>query len=333
MSVGPPERWGLTKRCDRWHSPRTPRTGTGLDSTASSLHPRRCAVGVPENVISQVQSGSLLVAGREGNFSNPLEVELSTVTADANGQSAATSTVERRQIDSVRWGDVDLGEHFIGCDSNQPGQCKETRSAVIIMSADRAANLGFAPALPTTVIITPRPLTGAQKKLLQNLRGDLVGEAEDVAAASGKVYQYGSAPVVGFEFYHPFSQSLTQLIVGGAALFLALLVTALALGLAAVDNRGDDATLVALGAAPSVHRKVRAWEGTLLSGIAVVLAIPIGFLPSLVVGRARYARNPIVFPWITVGILLIVVPILAWLIGYASARTPRRVADLNLQLD
>ncbi len=146
-------------------------------------------------------------------------------------------------------------------------------------------------------------------------------------------------PEIGFEFYDalrfgPFPESsLTELIVGGAALFLALLVTALALGLTAVDNRGDDATLVALGAAPSVRRKVRAWEGTLLSGMGVVLAIPIGFLPSLVMGRARYARNPVVFPWITVGILLIIVPLLAWLIGYASARTPRRVAGLNLQLD
>jgi hypothetical protein len=306
--------------------------GFGLNSIVASSETLR-AVGVPENVISKVQSGNLLVAGGEGNFSNPLEVELSTVIADANGRSATTSTVERRQIESVRWGDVDLGEHLIGCNSNQSGQCKETRSPVIIMSADRAADLGFAPSLPTTLIITPRPLTGAQKKSLQGLGSDLAGEAEDAAAASGKVYQYGSAPQIGFEFYKPFSQSLTQLIVGGAALFLALLVTALALGLAAVDNRGDDATLVALGAAPSVRRRVRAWEGTLLSAMGVVLAIPIGFLPSLVVRSVRYAHNPIVFPWITVGILLIIVPALAWIIGYASARTPRRVADLNLQLD
>jgi putative ABC transport system permease protein len=306
--------------------------GFGINALVASSETLR-AVGVPENVISKVQSGSLLIAGGVGNFPNPLEVELSTTTADVNGRSATTSAVERRKIDSVRWGDVDLGERLIGCIVNQSNQCKETRTAVIIMSADRAADLGFAPSLATTLIITPRPLTGAQKKSLQGLNSELAGEAEDAAAAAGKVYQYGSGPQIGFEFYKPFSQSLTQLIVGGAALFLALLVTALALGLAAVDNRGDDATLVALGAAPSVRRKVRAWEGTLLSGMGVLLAIPIGFLPSLVVGRARYAQNPIVFPWITVGILLIIVPALAWLIGYTSARTPRRVADLNLQLD
>jgi putative ABC transport system permease protein len=306
--------------------------GFGLNSIVASSETLR-AVGVPENVISKVQSGSLLVAGGEGSFPNPLEVELSTTTADANGQSATTSAVERRQIDSVRWGDVDLGQRLIGCISNQSGQCKDARGAVIIMSAERAADLGFTPSLPTTVIITPKPLTGAQKKSLQGLGSDLAGEAEDAAAAAGKIFVYGSSPQIGFEFYKPFSQPLTQLIVGGAALFLALLVTALALGLAAVDNRGDDATLVALGAAPAVRRKVRAWEGTLLSGMGVLLAIPIGFLPSLVVRQVRYARNPIVFPWITVGILLIIVPALAWLIGYASARTPRRVADLNLQLD
>jgi putative ABC transport system permease protein len=291
------------------------------------------SLGVPENVISKVQSGSVLIAGGGENFSNPLHVEVSTIKADANGQSAVPPTVERLQIDSVRSGDIDLGQRSTGCFSNVRGPCKETRGAVIIMSADSAARLGFEPVVPTTVIVAPRPLTLAQKRSLRDLVGDVNREAEDAATAEGKVFQYGNEPQIGFEFDESFPQSLTQLIVGGAALLLALLVTALALGLAAVDNRGDDATLVALGAAPSVRRKVRAWEGALLSGMGVLLAIPIGFLPSLVVRSVRYARNPIVFPWITVGILLVIVPALAWLIGYASARTPRRVTDLNLQLD
>jgi putative ABC transport system permease protein len=291
------------------------------------------AVGLPADVISKVQSGSLLLAGGNENFTLPLQVESNTVTPDANGQTAAPPVVERLQIDTVRWGAVELGQRAYVSGCNSSSQCKDTRGAVLIMSADKAANLGFATDEPTTVFITPKPLTLAQKKSLRDLVGDVNREAQDAATAEGKVYQYGNEPQIGFEFDESFPQSLTQLIVGGAALLLALLVTALALGLAAVDNRGDDATLVALGAAPSVRRKVRAWEGALLSGMGVLLAIPIGFLPSLVVRQVRYARNPIVFPWITVGILLIIVPLLAWLIGYASARTPRRVADLNPQLD
>ncbi len=233
----------------------------------------------------------------------------------------------------MRWGAVELGQRAIGPDCNSSTPCKDTRGPVLIMSADKAANLGFATDETTTVFITPEPLTLAQKRSLRDLVGDVNREAQDTAEASGKVFQYGTEPQIGFEFNESFPQSLTQLIVGGAALLLALLVTALAFVLAAVDSRSDDATLVALGAAPSVRRKVRAWEGALLSGMGVALAIPIGFLPSLAVRQARHARNPIVFPWITVGVLLIIVPALAWLIGYASARTRRQVADLHLQLD
>jgi putative ABC transport system permease protein len=311
-----------------------PQTGYGfqLMTVVASSETLR-AVGVPEDVIGKVQSGGLLVAGGNESLTSPLQIELNSVAPEVNGRTNASHEVERLDTDTVRLGDIELGQRSTGCYSNVPGPCKETRGPVIFMSPERAASLGFAPTGPTAVIIAPEPLTTAQKKSLRELQDELVTEALDAAAAAGNPFDYGSAPQIGFEFYKPFSQSLTQLIVGGAALFLALLVTALALGLAAVDNRGDDATLVALGAAPAVRRKVRAWEGTLLSGLGVVLAIPIGFLPSLVVGRARYARNPVVFPWITVGILVIIVPLLAWLIGYGSARTPRRVADLNLQLD
>jgi putative ABC transport system permease protein len=325
----------VASKTQRWLTIATNvRTGYGFQAMAivASSETLR-AVGVPPDVIGKVEAGSLLVAGGNENFALPLQVDLNTIAPDANGQFAASPTVERVQVDTVQWGDVDLGQRSTGCFSTLPGPCKETRAAVIIMSAGSAASLGFPTGGPTTVFITPKPLTPAQKRSLLDVESSLVQADIDAAEDSGKVYQYGTGPQIQYEFYKPFSQSLTQLIAGGAALFLALLVTALALGLAAVDSRGDDATLVALGAAPAVRRKVRAWEGTLLSGMGVLLAIPIGFLPSLVVGRARYAQNPIMFPWITVGILLIIVPALAWLIGYASARTPRRVADLNLQLD
>ena len=327
-------------KTSRWLSlPNSPGASyTRLSAVAASSDTLRM-IGLPEDIIARVQSGSLLAAGSEGSLTYPMQLELTTVTTDANGQSNDPPTVERLNLDTVRWGDIDLGQRDTTCDLNHVNSCRSIRSALIIMSADRAANLGFAADTPTTVMTAPQPLTGKEKQSLNDLRSDLLSKAQDAQAAAGNFYQYGMTPEIGFEFYDalrfgPFPEfSLTELIVGGAALFLALLVTALALGLTAVDNRGDDATLVALGAAPSVRRKVRAWEGTLLSGMGVVLAIPIGFLPSLVMGRARYARNPVVFPWITVGILLIIVPLHAWLIGYASARTPRRVAGLNLQLD
>lgn len=203
---------------------------------------------------------------------------------------------------------------------------------MVVLPSTVAAKLGMTATTSNRLIVTPQALTAPNRAALYQLTYELGQRGDDLAIANGNIGIYASVNV-RFEPNPLWSSGWLVALVAAGGLLLALLITGIALAMATVDNRADDATLTALGAGPDLSRKLRAWEGTLLSGMGVVLAVPMGMLPVLAVQSTRTYDYPIVFPWITVGILVLGVPTLAWLIGYATARTPRRVADLNLQLD
>jgi putative ABC transport system permease protein len=295
-------------------------------------------LNVSEATIERFRTGSAIVSS-ENPVSGGVPFDLVTEklqNAPLQGTPVATTPnsqpipqVEQVTIDSVPWPNLNIGEFNVG----QPcPTCVGARSgAVVVLPPPVAARLGMKATTSNRLIVTPQALTAHDRKALYQLTNELFQRGDDLAIAEGK----RNAAFVNVRFEpNPFwSSSWILTLVTAGGLVLALLITAIALAMATVDNRADDATLTALGAGPDLSRKVRAWEGTLLSGMGVVLAVPMGMLPVLAVQSTRTYDYPIVFPWTTVGILVLGVPTLAWLIGYASARTPRRVADLNLQLD
>jgi putative ABC transport system permease protein len=295
-------------------------------------------LNVSEAVIEQFRTGIAIVSSDSPlNGSVPFELVTEKLQRGAGQETPAATTpatqpapeVEKVTIDSVAWPNLNVGEFYVG---NRCATCGGAPSGtVVILPSALASKLGMTATTSNRLIVTPQALTTRDRAALYQLTNELIQRGDDLAIANGK--QDGSFVNVRFE-PNPFWSStwiLTLVTAGG--LVLALLITAIALAMATVDNRADDATLTALGAGPDLSRKVRAWEGTLLSGLGVVLAVPMGMLPVLAVQSNHAYDYPIVFPWITVAILVLGVPALAWLIGYASARTPRRVADLNLQLD
>jgi putative ABC transport system permease protein len=294
-------------------------------------------LNVSEAVIEKFRSGIAIVSSDNATNSR-LPFELVTEKSQGpQGQAMpATSTpvtqpdpqVAKITIDSVAWPNLNIGEFNVG--NSCPG-CGGPKGTVVVLPPSEAARLGMTATTSNRLIVTPKALTARDRAALYRLLDDLRLRGDDLAIEDGR---RGFAMVnLRFEPNPFWSSSGVLALVTAGGLLLALLITATALAMATVDNQADDATLSALGAGPDLSRKVRAWEGTLLSGMGVVLAVPMGMLPVLAVQSTRTYDYPIVFPWITVGILLIIVPALAWLIGYASARTPRRVADLNLQLD
>jgi hypothetical protein len=82
---------------------------------------------------------------------------------------------------------------------------------------------------------------------------------------------------------------------------------------------------VAVGADPMSHRKLLAATALLLALIAAVLAVPAGLVPMIVVWSAagQQAGFPLVIPWATIGLILVLVPVLAALVSGAVARTPK----------
>ena len=293
---------------------------------------------VSEATIEKFQTGIAIVSS-ESALSGGVPFELLTEKLQSTaGQDMPVATtpssqpvpqVEQVTIDSVPWPNLNIGEFNVGkpCPT-----CVEARSgAVVVLPPTVAARLGMKATTSNRLIVTPQALTAHDRQALYQLTNELFQRGDDLAIAEGK--RNPAFVNVRFEPNPFWSSSWILTLVTAGGLALALLITGIALAMATVDNRADDATLTALGAGPDLSRKVRAWEGTLLSGLGVVLAVPMGMLPVLAVQSTRTYDYPIVFPWVTMGILVLGVPALAWLIGYASAPTPRRVADLNMQLD
>ncbi len=295
-------------------------------------------LNVSEATIEKFQTGIAIVSS-ESALSGGVPFELLTEKLQSTaGQDMPVATtpssqpvpqVEQVTIDSVPWPNLNIGEFNVGkpCPT-----CVEARSgAVVVLPPTVAARLGMKATTSNRLIVTPQALTAHDRQALYQLTNELFQGGDDLAIAEGK--RNPAFVNVRFEPNPFWSSSWILTLVTAGGLALALLITGIALAMATVDNRADDATLTALGAGPDLSRKVRAWEGTLLSGLGVVLAVPMGMLPVLAVQSTRTYDYPIVFPWVTMGILMLGVPALAWLIGYASAPTPRRVADLNMQLD
>lgn len=104
-----------------------------------------------------------------------------------------------------------------------------------------------------------------------------------------------------------------------ASLVFALSVTAVAVALGEAETRPDQRTLLALGADPSVRRRITAARAGVLAAIAGVLAVPAGLLP--VWGLLFTARAPIVVPIPEVLAALAVLPLSA-VLGAALLSRP-----------
>ena len=286
-------------------------------------------LGASEAVIDQFRSGKALLSGAANT--GDTVVNATTTHIDDEG-NISDERVESYHVATSGWSAPAIGYNAL---TQIPGECQRTDSpcgsVVLLLTPTQAQSLGFSTATTSVLVTAPKALTTSQQSALRTLRDDFQAEADAASIAAGSLTV--DAPYLYFEEFSTFPTNLLQLVASGAALILALLVTGIALALATNDNTSDDATLTALGAGPGFRRRVRGWEGALLAGMGVVLAVPIGFLPAIAFRQARQNGDPIVFPWMTVGLLVVVVPLAAWAIGWLSGRTPRRITQSGLQFD
>lgn len=126
------------------------------------------------------------------------------------------------------------------------------------------------------------------------------------------------------------------LVLLAVASVVALAAVGLSVGLAGADTRPDMATLAAVGAPPSVRRRVAAAQAGVIAGAGAVLGvltgIPIGLVLSLW-GRETSGYGdlwPLTVPW-PVPVMAVVIPLLAmgvsWLCTRPSLPLARRVAE------
>ncbi len=108
------------------------------------------------------------------------------------------------------------------------------------------------------------------------------------------------------------------------ALVLTLVVVAIGLGLSAVESRDERDVLIALGAKPVTLRRMAGVRAVLLTATGVLLAVPTGLLPAVVVLRTASDAD-VRLPWLAVGALVVVVPAVAGLASWVTSAVIQRV--------
>jgi putative ABC transport system permease protein len=156
------------------------------------------------------------------------------------------------------------------------------------------------------LVVLPGPLDAATADLARSLARN-AGEAF-IEVEEGYVSSYRAAIVAAT--------------VGGA--LAGLVLVAIAVALASAEARADARTLVAVGASRRTRRTLAAGRAALLSGVAGLLAVPVGLVPAAaLLTRLRYSGVALTLPWLPMLVIVVVVPVVAMLgAALAASREP-----------
>jgi putative ABC transport system permease protein len=196
---------------------------------------------------------------------------------------------------------------------------------VAVMPREAAVAAGFRTVPFGSYYTTSRMPTGAQQ---QALASDLAGFGSDAQTYLER----------GF-------RSKSSLVVLALSIFAGLVTVGaagIATGLAQADAEPDLKTLAAVGAAPGVRRRLSGFQCGLIAAMGVVLGSLAGVLPAIGLRRTQLRQErkayhaavdngwgtldgaphvPIVVPWGTLALLLVVVPLGAMLLAAAVTRS------------
>ena len=116
-----------------------------------------------------------------------------------------------------------------------------------------------------------------------------------------------------------------------AVAVLVLGVSGIALGLARVERRPDDATLSAVGAGQGTRRRISMWQGLLVSGLGTIIGTAAGVLPPIGFGAESGSSLSVSnIPWALFVGLAVALPLLvafvSWLIPPRRTESARRTA-------
>lgn len=111
-------------------------------------------------------------------------------------------------------------------------------------------------------------------------------------------------------------RTAANLIVLAFTVLLAFAAAAIATGLALTDGRADQETLTAVGGSPWTRRWLAGSTALVITGMGVLIGVPIGFVIAVGLVRVGDAQNtfgpplPFIFPWLNLGAMAVAVPVL-----------------------
>ncbi|MBR7836703.1 FtsX-like permease family protein [Actinospica durhamensis] len=135
-------------------------------------------------------------------------------------------------------------------------------------------------------------------------------------------------------------RSLVNLVVLAFAALLALGAAAIATGLALADGRADQQTLAAVGGSPWTRRWLAGSTALVITGLGVLIGVPIGFVISIglvrltnfnIVGLfSQFPTSqamPFTVPWLNLGAMAVAVPLVTALgaMLLSASRAPGRI--------
>jgi len=139
---------------------------------------------------------------------------------------------------------------------------------------------------------------------------------------------------IAYSYFRPAIDSgVIEAAIALGVLLIALLIVAIGLALNATEGKDERDVLVAIGARPRTLSALSALRAFTLSAFGVLLAIPVGLVPSLVVIHASQAgeqrpEGPIT-PWLTI-VLLLCIPFAAYAAARASSSIGRRFRPVRM---
>ncbi len=147
------------------------------------------------------------------------------------------------------------------------------------------------------------------------------GPVDEAAAASARsLAQAATDTSVQIEegYVSTYRAAILAATVGGA--LVGLVLVAVAVALASAEARADARTLAAVGASRRTRRSLAGGRAALLSGVAGVLAVPVGLIPAAaLLTRMRLTGVGLAVPWVPIAVVAVVVPLVALAGAWAAA--------------
>lgn len=183
----------------------------------------------------------------------------------------------------------------------------------MFMTPQTAARLGLDTVDAGSVWLPSAMPTSAAE---QHARAQLAA----VTAQSGNFYVER-----GYQQQH----SLIELGLTGFAVLVALGAAGIATGLASADSQQDLTTLAAVGAEPRIRRTLSGFQCGVIAAMGAVLGTVCGTVPAVALRRVQgmasspmdHSHTVIAFPWTTIAMTLVGLPVLAVLLATVLTRS------------
>ena len=196
----------------------------------------------------------------------------------------------------------------------------------MLITPQRAADIGLVPVARVAVLRSPDALTTAQRDAIDAVIEDWNDDHDIAQRVNATMHRDDDSLSAGG----------AERILAGVALVACLFIVATSLALAAAETRDERDVLSVIGASPATLGRTSVLKAWMLATLGGALAVPLGVAPVWVVQRATSSTASFFMPWQTIAVVAVVVPVVAaavtW-VGSAISLAARPVRISTMALD